>query len=287
MKKYMFWPLMAVIGGGAAFVLRLLQRGTGFEADTGLPIPGNLYALLLAAWFVLLAAVCLLAARRLLPADLENPPPFPAGFSVASPGLLTPAVMGIFLLAVSGVLDLLSGVSGASALTGSGEMVTVFVTAPGDPLFTGGEHLLVGVLSLLTAVSLFPSIPACRLRESGESRRPFQGALLLVPVCCLVVRLVLTYRAVSTDPSLSDYYPELLAVVFLTLGFYRLSSFAFRSGRTRRFALYAVLAIAFCLATLADLPDTARLLFYLGGALTLFGFLLQRSAVLAAPWDNI
>ena len=48
-----------------------------------------------------------------------------------------------------------------------------------------------------------------------------------------------------------------------------------------------MLAIAFCLATLAGLPDTARLLFYLGGALTLFGFLLQRSAVLAAPWDNL
>ena len=45
MKKYLFWPLMAVIGGAGAFVLRLLQRSTGFEADTGLPIPGNLYAL--------------------------------------------------------------------------------------------------------------------------------------------------------------------------------------------------------------------------------------------------
>ena len=286
MKKYLLWPLMAVIGGAGAFVLRLLQRSTGFEAETGLPIPGNLYALLLAAWFVLLAAVCLAAARKLLPADRENPPLFPSGFSVASAGLLTPAVMGIILMAVSGVLDLFFTFSGASALTGSGEMVTVFVSTPGNQLFTGGEHLLVGVLSLLMALSLFPAIPACRVRPECEPRKPFQGALLLVPVCCLVVRLVLTYRAVSSDPSLADYYPELLAVVFLALAFYRLSSFAFRAGRTRRFALYAVLAIAFCLATLADLPDTARLLFYLGGALTLFGFLLQRTAVLAAPWDN-
>ena len=107
-----------------------------------------------------------------------------------------------------------------------------------------------------------------------------------MPVCCLVVRLVLTYRAVSVDPALADYYPELLAVVFLTLAFYRLSSFAFRAGRTRRFAVYTALAIALCLAALADRPDPARLLFYLGGALTLFGFLLQRTAVLAAPWDN-
>ena len=98
MKKYMLWPLLAVIGGGAAFVLRLLQRGTGFEADTGLPIPGNPYAVLLVIWFVVVAAGCLLAARATLPADREDPPLFPAGFSVSSPGLLTPAVMGIFLL---------------------------------------------------------------------------------------------------------------------------------------------------------------------------------------------
>ena len=202
MKKYMLWPLLAVIGGGAAFVLRLLQRGTGFEADTGLPIPGNPYAVLLVIWFVIVAAGCLLAARATLPADREDPPLFPAGFSVSSPGLLTPAVMGIFLLAASGVADLLFGVSGASALTGSGEMVTVMVTTRGSQLFSGREHLLVGVLSLLMAVSLFPAIPACRVRPEGETRNPFQGALLLVPVCCLVVRLVLTYRAVSSDLSL-------------------------------------------------------------------------------------
>ena len=47
MKKSMLWPLIALVGGGAAFVLRLLQRSTGFEADTGLPIPGNLPAVLL------------------------------------------------------------------------------------------------------------------------------------------------------------------------------------------------------------------------------------------------
>ena len=53
MKKYVLWPLLAAIGGVGAFLLRLLQRSTGFEVDTGLPIPGNLYAILLVAgsWF--------------------------------------------------------------------------------------------------------------------------------------------------------------------------------------------------------------------------------------------
>ena len=178
MKKYVLWPLLAAIGGVGAFLLRLLQRSTGFEVDTGLPIPGNLYAILLVAWFVVLAAVCLLAARPLLPADREDPPLFPTGFSVASPGLLTPAVMGLFLLAASGVLDLLFGFSGASALTGSGETVTVFVTAQGSQLFSGREHLVVGLLSLLSAASLLPAVPACRIRPEGGARKPFQSPRL-------------------------------------------------------------------------------------------------------------
>ena len=208
MKKYVLWPLLAAIGGVGAFLLRLLQRSTGFEVDTGLPIPGNLYAILLVAWFVVLAAVCLLAARPLLPADREDPPLFPTGFSVASPGLLTPAVMGLFLLAASGVLDLLFGFSGASALTGSGETVTVFVTAQGSQLFSGREHLVVGLLSLLSAASLLPAVPACRIRPEGGARKPFQSPLLLVPVCCLVVRLVLTYRVVSVDPTTGHRRPS-------------------------------------------------------------------------------
>ena len=76
-------------------------------------------------------------------------------------------------------------------------------------------------------------------------------------------------------------------MVLLTLAFYRQSSFAFQAGRTRRFALYGVLAIAFCLAALADRPDLGRLLFCLGGALTVFGFLLLRTSALAAPQDSV
>ena len=41
MKKQWMLPLTAVLGGAAAFVLRLIQQHTGFEAETGLPIPGN------------------------------------------------------------------------------------------------------------------------------------------------------------------------------------------------------------------------------------------------------
>ena len=285
MKQSMRYPLLVLAGGAAALVLRLAQRATGFEADTGLPIPGNLPAMALVLWFVVLAAAAFFAARALLPAEGEDSPLFPDGFSTASAGLLTPAVMGIFLLAASGALDLVSGLGDrVPVLTGGGVAVTyVYGFEPGcSSLFSPKEHILVGVLSLASAVSLFPAVPACRHHPSGE-RKPFQGALLLVPVCCLVVRLVLTYRAESVDPSLTGYYPEILAGVFLALAFYQLSAFAFGAGRTRRFAVCAALAAAFCLAVLADRPDPARLVFYAGSALTVFGFLLLRTGAQEAP----
>ena len=89
--------------------------------------------------------------------------------------------------------------------------------------------------------------------------------------------LVLVYRVDSVDPALEAYYVELLALVFLTLGFYRLSSFAFGAGRTRRFALYTGAAVVLSLAALTDgAAGISSTLLYLGGALTLLGFLLLR-----------
>ena len=66
-KRYAL-PLTAALGGAAACVLRLLQNHTGYEADTGLPIPGNFAALALA---VLLAG---LAAALALTGELWKPP---------------------------------------------------------------------------------------------------------------------------------------------------------------------------------------------------------------------
>ena len=79
MKQSMRFPLLILAGGAGAFLLRLLQRSSGFEAESGLPIPGNLPALALIVWFLILAAACFLAARAWLPAEGEAcPAPQPA-----------------------------------------------------------------------------------------------------------------------------------------------------------------------------------------------------------------
>lgn len=276
-KRYAL-PLTAALGGAAAWVLRLLQDRTGFEADTGLPVPGDPAALALA---VLLAGlgIALLLTSRLLPAEEDPGPVLPRDFSTASAGLLALPLCGVFLIALSGLADLAEGyrllpeggiVSSRHAIYG--------VLRAGGLGYSPRNQLLLGVLALAAAASLLPVLAGCR-RRKGRPARPAPAPITLLPVAALVVRLVLTYRIDSVNPSLSMYYVELLALVFLTLAFYRLSSFAFQAGRTRPFALYAGAAVALCAASLADgSAYLSSLLLYAGGATTALGFLLLRIA---------
>lgn len=279
MKHNLTFPALTLAGGAAAFVLRLLQVRTGFEAETGLPIPGNPWGTALIVLLLLLAAALVLLARKLPQESAALG--FPQSFSTSSTGILTILILGVFLLGASGLLDLFSGLRSGVSMPADAYVVTADgISADG---FSAKEHLVLGLLSLLSAASLFPAAAACRRPGSHESsdtpRKTVQGSLLLVPVVCFVIRLVLVYRVDSINPVLSDYYLELLALVFLTLGFYRLSSFAFGAGRNDLFALYAGLAVILCLAELADGFGSSQLpitLFHAGGAVTLLGFLLLR-----------
>lgn len=279
MKKQLFLPLAATAGGAAALVLRLLQNQTGFEAATGLPVPGNVPGLALAALLAALAVILLILACR-LPLKKADPA-FPDDFRTEGAGLLFLPVAGLFLIAASGALDILAGAglteadAALSALGGIGGpaasfgSLSLFSRAGVSPRV----RLLMGVLSLLSAVCLFPAAVACR-RRPGREVRTVDPAFLLAPPVCLVIRLVLVYRMDSVNPALQAYYVELLALVFMTLTFYLLASFAYRAARPRRFVLCAAAAVALCLTALADWRGLSTALLHAGGASSLLGFLL-------------
>lgn len=275
-KRYAL-PLTAALGGAAACVLRLLQNHTGYEADTGLPIPGNFAALALAVLLIGLAAVLALTAR-LLPSEEDPGPVLPRDFSTENAGLLSIPMCGVFLLALSGLCDLAESLRVLPEGLVTSRHAIYGILRAGGLGFSPQGQLLLGALTLAAAASLFPVLAGCRRREGGP-RHKAPAAITLLPVAALVVRLVLTYRIDSVNPSLTMYYLELLALVFLTLGFYRLSSFAFQAGQTRRFGFYAACSLVLCAASLADgSAYLSSLLLYAGGALTLMGFLLLRVA---------
>ena len=277
MNKRYALPLAAALGGAAACVLRLLQNSTGYEPDTGLPIPGNPAALALAVLLAGLAAV-LAVTSRLLPAEEDPGPVLPRDFSTENAGLLSLPMGGVFLLALSGLADLAECASILPEGLAASRHAIYGILRAGGLGYTPQGQLLLGVLTLAAAGSLFPVLAGCRRREGGP-RHKAPSAITLLPVAALVVRLVLTYRIDSVNPSLTMYYVELLALVFMTLGFYRLSSFVFQAGRTRRFGFYAAGSLVLCAASLADgSAYLSSLLLYAGGGLTLTGFLLLRIA---------
>lgn len=279
LNRSILLPALSLLGGAAAFLLRLLQNRTGFEADTGLPVPGNPWAIALMAALVLLAAAvwCL---SRWVPDEVSAPPSsFEAAFASPAALPLTILIAGLFLTALSGAADLAAGLGIILPGPDAAYEAEVFLPAQRDT-----AALLCGVLSLLIAASGMASAISCRrfskdVTEKNSSKE-FNPNLLLVAPICLVVRLVVTYRDLSVDPSLSAYYVEILALVCTTLAVYRLSSFGFQCGRTRRFFQYAAAAVILCMAALADGDSISSMLFYAGSALTLWGWMLQR---LSAP----
>ena len=276
MKTIRLLPILAALGGAAAFVLRLWHNRTGFEAGTGLPIPGAPAGFLLALFLAAFAVVLTVMVRG-LPKETEAGPLLPRDFAAGDSRALLLPVAGALLMGLSGLADLYEGL-------GLGNLLAQFVAAAdpegalalleGEGTFSPAAQKFLGALSVFSAAALFPAVSACR--RAVEASPAFRDApLLLFPPVALVVRLVLTYRLDSVNPVLGSYYVELLALVFLTLGFYRLSSFAFQAGRTRLFAFYACAASVLSLAALADGgPHLSSLLLLPGGSAVLLGFLL-------------
>ena len=276
MKKHILFSTAALLCGAVAFVLRFLQNRTGFDA-LGLPVSGNIPAVALVAVLILAGVVLLVLSRRLAaPSDVC----FPQSFAVKNTSLLFLPVAGSLLIGLSGLADLYEGATFNNLLVQIQIAADPYSSTIPDAAtavgFSSVSQMILGAASLLSAGALFLSAISCR---KWMAAKPSTGIFLLIPPVALVVRLVMTYRLDSINPALEAYYVELLALIFLTMAFYRLSSFAFGDGRLPRFALYAGFAAVCSLASLADGgPHLSSLLLYLGGTLTVLGFLLLAGA---------
>lgn len=277
MKKYVSILFTALAGGGLSFVLRLAQNRTGFEPDTGLPIPGSVFALVLPAVLAALAVATAVLCRGLPAEKTDTPGAFSDYFQARDTLTPTLLVTGAFLWLLSGGLELLTALAYRQGL------MLGLVTSGG--MFSPVLTMLSGGLTILSALALFPVISACRTGGKRApsvpaERRPLNSNLLLVPVAALVLRLVLAYREDSVNPSILAYYVELLALSALILSFYRASSFGFHCGRTRRFVTYSLWALVLGIAALADSRTPASALLSLGSILLVTGLLLMRFAAM-------
>ena len=259
MKKYCAYPILPLLSGLGGFALRFMQNRTGFEAGTGLAVEGALFARLLPAVLAAAALLFLLMARK-LPANRSDELRAVSAFS-AGIGASTLLTGGAFLWLASGGYGIYSGLT----------------------ITFSRLDLLVGVMTVLSAIAIFPAIAACRsVRQDKGGFSSEVGNLLLAPVIFLVLMLVLTYRSTSVNPVLQAYYPPILALVCLIMAYFHTAAFAFDDGRCRSFAFWSMAAVAFSLTCLADCLHTpGELLLYAGGALMQLGFLWAQLTAVA------
>ena len=258
MKHRFSIPALSVCFGAVGFLLRLLQNRTGFEPDTGLPIPGSVPAILLPILLMAAAGILYLAVRRVLPKEMPELP-FSRQFDLSNRTGLFSALAGGCIMALSGVLEIVDAMGGSAAAVSADGMEIVSVNTG-----AGGSGLMIGALSVAAGVCLAAAVIACRKTDVPPL------ILLAVPVC-LLARLILVYRLRSATPVLADYYLEILGLMFLILAAYRLSGFAVQAGRPRIFSFYAEVTAVLALSMLADGAAPSALL-TLGGALALTAF---------------
>ena len=192
---------------------------------------------------------------------------------------LTVMVAAAFLMAGSGVLLLaqaggvLSESLAASAGTGLG------LSGLFQLLLSVGRELLLAILALASAASLF-LLGKNNYKGEGKGER---SGCLLTPAYTACVWLIVSYLDHSGDPIVLDYVYQLFAVVAAVLGSYFLAGFGYQRPKGFPAAFFSLAAMYFCLVTLADRHTPAELLLYVGYFLYFAGSVHVLLAHLARP----
>lgn len=239
--KIVNW-LLLIPFAALAYAARM-QLWASFDAE-GLPLPLSLSSLAMPLLLAVAAVVFFLLARK-LPAKRELCAGMERYFSFNIAALLC-AVGGSFLYLLELLFTLLGGVE-------MGELLS-------DALLAVGAMCLIATFAAL------------------RKGKKFAGVLLLVPVCALLLRVILFFRAHTPDPFLRDYYVELLALAAVTAFLLEFAAFAFGSGAPRRFVPLGEISVLLCVASVAGTQlggvFTANdLCFYGGSFLLALGFL--------------
>ena len=125
----------------------------------------------------------------------------------------------------------------------------VFFLGKGDTL-----TLITAVVGILSALAL---ARLAMMRFFGDQPNIFFHGVLCV---YFMLRLVSLYRSWSTDPQLQDYFPQLMATVFLMLSCYYRAAFDVNMGRRRPLVICHLAAVYFCCLSISDIGSMA---FYL------------------------
>lgn len=220
-------PLLAVGLCVPGVALRALHLRGGFEAGSGLPLPGN-------GWLwccIALFAVCaVLYAGLARPLAARGAQPFEQLLGTDSPLFRVAAVIAGLLLLVGGVFYLY--------LTAT----TVEQDAVGWARPVEWVYALVTLLAGACAIGL--------AKAQGHEMTATSAKLTLPPLLWSCLHLLVTYRMTCTDPKLPSFAFGLVGDVLVVLAFYQLARLLYDKPQPALLAFFAALAATVCLSDL-------------------------------------
>ncbi len=248
MEKKFLPPILALLGGAAGFALRKWQLASGFEADTGLAIPGAPAAMVLMAFSALILLLLLLLCRG-EESSLDWETAFAAGRQNALAA--TALVLSAMLLLASGGVEIVA------------RSVNGLFSFEGETAFLRATALVLSTLRIVLGIGALPCVFFwTRALLRGEGGRECLSTL--EPCLLYCIWLISAYQTRSADPMVQDYLYEVLAIVASLLGLYYIAGHSFGCGKPRRALFFCLAGTYFCLVTLADvhpLADALRFLF--------------------------
>lgn len=260
MRKSVFLPIVAVAGGIGGFLLRRWELASAFEPETGLPILNAPAFWALVGFSALVAAVLLVFCRG-------KHKSFEGGYDAAFAAkgntvYITAMLLSSFFMLAAGILSFL-------ALPGDYQTVlaaTSMSTSPGN-MSAILSMIPKVLLALLAVASFFCVLTLGRNSYRGEGKGKYSASLLMPGYMC-ALWLISAYQTRAGDPIRQDYAYELFAIIASLLAIYFISGFSFEKAKVFRTSFFALLAVYFCITTLADAHSLAYMLLY--GALILY-----------------
>ncbi len=239
-------PAAIGISSLGGFLLRLFQRKHELLPDGSLAEGAFMHTLLLILSLIFVATSAALL-WELHPktswAELSNRKLLPIASLVAAAALL-----------FANTTVLVTGIPEASP----------YVTSA--PEFSDFLNRLLPPLGIIAAVCVALFSYKCFI---GQKPSP---ALYMLLSLYLVIRLIVSFQAWNTDPSIHDYCYALLATICAMLATFHMAGFSFGKGKRRMSLFWIVCALFFCAITLADAvydSDLSELLIHLSLILSL------------------
>jgi len=221
-KKAVLIYLANLLLAAAGFGMHRLSRLTGFEAETGLAIPGAFANLALMTLAAVTAAVSVIAAlcivNRYTSADAYR-----SAFHGGS-------ILWVLLQLAAAAL--LLPVAGKALLQGLGGMGSRRLW-----------HFAQALLAVLAVTGIAASAFGCR--HPAKAGRGETAALAAAPLFfCL--QLVLCYKENAADPVILHYVWQALGLAAVSLALYFTAGYAFGVVKTKRTFVGLFLGVFFC-----------------------------------------